>query len=69
MAMYHAVNYNFSYYAVNSPNSSATESAPVLAWIPQAMHGDTAGCVFATERGNQSDVAGRQRLVAEQHGV
>ena len=36
MAMYHAVNYNFSYYAPNSPNSSASENAQVLAWMPRA---------------------------------
>ena len=36
MAMYHAVNYNYAYYATNSPNSSATETAPVLAWVPRA---------------------------------
>jgi hypothetical protein len=36
-AMYHAVSYNTFFYAVNSPNASATEtSGSVLAWIPQA---------------------------------
>ncbi len=35
-AMYHAASYNTLYYAVNSPNASATEaSGAVLAWIPQ----------------------------------
>jgi flagellar basal body rod protein FlgF len=32
-AMYHAVNYNSLYYAVNSPNASVTE-APAMAWVP-----------------------------------
>lgn len=36
MAMYHAVNYNSLYYAVNSTNASATETATVLAWVPRA---------------------------------
>ena len=41
-AMYHAASYNTLYYAVNSPNASATEAGgSVLAWVPQ-------GCV-ATE--------------------
>ncbi len=36
-AMYHAVSFNTLYYAVNSPNASATEaSGAVLAWVPQA---------------------------------
>jgi hypothetical protein len=35
-AMYHPVNFNNFYYALNSPNASATESDSVLAWIPQA---------------------------------
>jgi len=34
-AMYHPVNYSTVYYAVNSPNTSATEaSGAVLAWVP-----------------------------------
>jgi hypothetical protein len=34
-AMYHPVSYNTVYYAVNSPNASATEmSGAVLAWVP-----------------------------------
>ncbi len=33
-AMYHAVSYSTTYYAVNSPNASASESASVLAWVP-----------------------------------
>jgi hypothetical protein len=32
--MYHAVSFNTLYYAVNSPNTSASESASVLAWVP-----------------------------------
>ncbi|HZQ44112.1 MAG TPA: DNRLRE domain-containing protein [Acidobacteriaceae bacterium] len=35
-AMYHPVSYNNSYYALNSPNASTTESDSVLAWIPKA---------------------------------
>jgi hypothetical protein len=35
-AMYHPVNYNNNYYALNSPNASTTESDSVLAWIPKA---------------------------------
>jgi collagen type VII alpha len=34
-AMYHPVSFNTAYYAVNSPNASATEaSGAVLAWVP-----------------------------------
>jgi len=32
--MYHAVNFATIYYAVNTPNTSASESAPVLTWVP-----------------------------------
>ena len=33
--MYHPVSFNTVYYAVNSPNASATEaSGAVLAWVP-----------------------------------
>jgi hypothetical protein len=35
-AMYHPASYNNTYYALNSPNASTTESDSVLAWIPQA---------------------------------
>ena len=35
-AIYHAVNYNSLYYAINSSAGSATETAPVLAWTAQA---------------------------------
>jgi hypothetical protein len=35
-AMYHAVNYNTLYYAVNSPNANISETGgSVLAWVPQ----------------------------------
>ncbi len=35
-AMYHAVSFSTTFYAVNSPNASATEaSGAVLAWVPQ----------------------------------
>jgi hypothetical protein len=33
-SMYHAVSFNFSYYSVNNTNSSATEAATVLTWVP-----------------------------------
>ena len=33
-AMYHAVSFSTLYYAVNSSNASATETAAVLAWVP-----------------------------------
>jgi hypothetical protein len=33
-AMYHPVSYNTLYYALNSPNASATETDAVLAWVP-----------------------------------
>jgi hypothetical protein len=33
--MYHGVSFNTTYYAVNSPNASTTESTgAVLAWVP-----------------------------------
>ncbi len=32
--MYHTVSFNTLYYAVNSPNASASETASVLAWVP-----------------------------------
>ena len=35
-AMYHPVNFNNYFYALNSPNASTSESDSVLAWIPQA---------------------------------
>ncbi len=35
-AIYHAVSFNFPYYAVNTATSSATESGAVLAWMPQS---------------------------------
>ncbi len=34
-AMYHPVSYNTVYYATNTPNAAATETAAVLAWIPR----------------------------------
>jgi hypothetical protein len=33
-AMYHPVSFNTLYYALNSPNASATETDAVLAWVP-----------------------------------
>ena len=35
-AIYHAVSFSYAYYGVNTTSSSATESATVLAWMPQA---------------------------------
>jgi hypothetical protein len=34
-AIYHPVSYSTSYYAINSPNASAMETAAILAWMPQ----------------------------------
>ena len=34
--MYHPVSYNYSFYALNSPNAATTETDAVLAWIPKA---------------------------------
>ena len=34
-AIYHAVSYSTLYYAPNTPNASATETAAVFAWIPR----------------------------------
>ncbi len=36
ISMYHAVSYNSTYYSINNPNASATETAPVLTWVPAA---------------------------------
>jgi hypothetical protein len=33
-SMYHAVSFNFVYYSVNTANSSKTEGAAVLTWVP-----------------------------------
>ena len=33
-SLYHAVSFNFSFYSVNSANSSATETDSVLTWVP-----------------------------------
>jgi hypothetical protein len=35
-AMYHPASFNYTYYALNSPNAATSESDSVLAWIPQA---------------------------------
>ncbi len=35
-AMYHPTSFNDTYYALNSPNASTTESDSILAWIPQS---------------------------------
>jgi hypothetical protein len=34
--MYHPTSFNNTYYTLNSPNASTTESDSVLAWIPQS---------------------------------
>ena len=34
VSLYHAVSFNFSYYSVNSVNSSASETDSVLTWVP-----------------------------------
>ncbi len=33
-SMYHLVSFNFSFYSVNNSNSSASEGAAVLTWVP-----------------------------------
>ena len=33
-AMYHAVSFSTTYYSINAPTASASESASVLAWVP-----------------------------------
>jgi collagen type VII alpha len=35
-SMYHTVSYATTYYSINSPTASATESASVMTWIPNA---------------------------------
>ncbi len=58
-SLYHAVSFNFSFYSVNSANSSATEADSVLTWVP-------AGCVatqlsvFSRETTNTINVTLRQ---------
>jgi hypothetical protein len=49
-AMYHPVNYNNAFYALNSPNAATADSDSVLAWIPK-------GCT-ATELDVQSHQTG-----------
>jgi hypothetical protein len=34
VSLYHAVSFNFSFYSVNSVNSSSTETDSVLTWVP-----------------------------------
>jgi hypothetical protein len=34
--MYHPVNYNNAFYALNSPNAATSDSDAVLAWIPKS---------------------------------
>jgi hypothetical protein len=59
-SMYHAVSFNFFYYSVNNANSSATEGAGVLTWVP-------AGCtatrlVVYSQSSNTINVTLRQGL-------
>ena len=35
-SMYHPVSYNTTYYSVNNSNASATETASILTWVPEA---------------------------------
>lgn len=41
LSMYHAVSFNFNFYSVNNPNSSASEGASVLTWVPAACTATT----------------------------
>jgi hypothetical protein len=52
--MYHAVSYATLYYAVNTPNASASENASVLAWVP-------AGCT-ATQLNVYSQQSGSLKV-------
>lgn len=52
--VYHAVNYNNFYYALNSPNASNIENESVLAWIPK-------GCT-ATELDVESHQSGNIKV-------
>ena len=59
-SMYHAVSFNFSYYSVNNTNSSATEAATALTWVP-------AGCTATrlmvySQQSNTINVTLRQGL-------
>ncbi len=67
-AVYHAVSYMTSYYAINTPNASSTETAPVLAWMPRActasrldVFSQQSGAIRVTVRvgtpGNMTDTA------------
>lgn len=58
LSMYHAVSFNFSFYSVNNPNSSASEGAAVLTWVPVACTATTL-TVFS-EQGNGITVTLRQ---------
>ena len=41
LSMYHAVSFNFNFYSVNNPNSSASEGVAVLTWVPAACTATT----------------------------
>ncbi len=40
-SMYHAVSFNTVYYSVNNTSASATETAPVLTWVPASCTAST----------------------------
>ncbi|WP_160115257.1 DNRLRE domain-containing protein [Bryocella elongata] len=50
-AMYHSVNYLTTYYAVNTPNSSASEGDSVLAWVPNGCTASSLG-VYSRQSNN-----------------
>jgi hypothetical protein len=59
-SMYHLVSFNFSFYSVNNSNSSASEGAAVLTWVP-------AGCTATrlmvfSQQSNTINVTLRQGL-------
>jgi Collagen triple helix repeat (20 copies) len=58
-SLYHAVSFNFSYYSVNSANSAATETDPVLTWVPTGCSA-TQLSVFSRETLNTVTVILRQ---------
>jgi hypothetical protein len=59
-AMYHSVSYLTTYYAVNTPNSSASEGDAVLAWVP---NGCTASSLTVYSR-QSNDITVTLRLGA-----
>jgi hypothetical protein len=59
-SMYHAVSFNFSYYSVNNTNSSATEVATVLTWVPTGC--TATRLVVYSQQSNSINVTLRQGL-------